>query len=218
VNHIIEIEGVTADQMATAGRYLERNGVKGYDGHSGSVRGDCFAADYEYDPASGKLVVTASELPHAFRQAPPEAVVPGFRTLAQAVLLGRPNKYGVYDYVYPTITNNSGSLLTYSSSNPTNGTIEITNTKIANGQSLQAFEADSSKLSGTGVGGTCAYTFADGQTTLQITYFLNTIWTHTFTPGLQGGNAARYTATATNTDPTLDGYTYLNPTITVTKS
>ncbi len=218
MNHIIEIEGVTADQMATAGRYLERSGVKGYHGHSGSVRGDCFAADYEFDPASGRLVVTASELPHAFRQAPPEAVVPAFSTLAKAVLLGRPSKYGVYDYVYPTITNNSGSLLTYSSSNASNGTISITNNKIATGQSLEAFEADSSKLSGTGVGGTCAYTFADGQTTLQISYFLNTIYTHTFTAGLQGGNAARYTVALSNTDPVLDGYTYLNPTITVTKS
>jgi hypothetical protein len=218
MSDIVKIEGVTADQMAAAEKYLARSGVEGFDGHSGSVRGECFAADYDFDPSTGVLTVTPSELPHAFRQAPEATVAPAFRSLVQAVLVGLPNKYGVYDYVIPTITNNSGGILTYSSSNATNGTIEITNTKIASGSSVQAFEADSSKLSGTGVGGTCVYTLADGQTTLQIAYFLNTIYTHTFTAGLQGGNAARYSTSLSGTDPSLSGYTYLTPTVTLSKA
>ena len=213
----ITLDGVTPEQMENAGKYLELNRVTGFSGNSGALVGDCFKAEYSYDPASGILVVTPSELPHAFRKAPAAAVAPAFTGLVRNALLGRPSKYGVYDYVYPTITNQSGGTLTYSTSDATNGTISITNSKIANGSSLEAFEADSSKLSGTGVGGSCIYTLADGQTTLSITYFLNTIYTHTFTVGLQGGNAARYTATATGTDPTLDGYTYLNPTVTLAK-
>jgi hypothetical protein len=213
----IKIEDVTADQLAVAGEYLARSGVQGFSGHAGSVRGDCFAADYAFDPSTGVLTVTPSELPHAFRQAPEGAAAPAFRSLVQAVLVGLPSKYGVYDYVLPTITNNSGGVLTYTTSNPTNGTIEITNSKIGNGSSLQAFEADSTKLSGTGVGGTCVYTLPDN-TTLQLTYFLNTIWTWTFTAGLQGPGSAKYTTAVTGNSPSLDGYTYLTPTVTLTKS
>jgi hypothetical protein len=218
MTEMIKIDGVTAEQMEAAGKYLARSGVEGFNGHSGSVRGECFAAEYEFDPSTGVLTVHPSELPHAFRKAPEAAVAPAFSRLVQSVLVGLPNKYGVYDYVLPTITNNSGGVLTYSSSNASNGTIQITNNRIAAGSSVQAFEADSTKLSGTGVGGTCVYQLADGQTTLQIAYFLNTIYTHTFTAGLQGGNAARYTTTLSNTDPKLDGYTYLTPTVTLAKA
>ncbi|CAG9257795.1 hypothetical protein [Paraburkholderia unamae] len=213
----IKLEGVTPEQMAHVARYLERSGVKGFSGNAGALAGDCFKADYRYEPESGILVITPSELPHAFRKAPAGVAAPAFAGLVRNVLTGRPSKYGVYDYVYPTIDNQSGGTLTYSTSDPSNGTIEIKKNKIESGSSVEAFEADSTKLSGTGVGGTCTYTLADGQTTLVITYFLNTKFTHTFTVGLSGGNAARYTATATNTDPSVDGYTYLNPTVTLAK-
>jgi hypothetical protein len=212
----IKLEGVTQEQMKNAATYLERSGVRGFEGNAGSLAGDCFKAEYSFDPAS-VLVITPSELPHAFRKAPAAAVAPAFAGLVRNVLTGRPSKYGVYDYVYPTIDNQSGGTLTYSSSDASNGTIEIKNSKINNAASLEAFEADSTKLSGTGVGGKCTYTLADGQTTLEITYFLNTKFTHTFTVGLNGANAPRYSATATNTEPSVDGYTYLNPTVTLTK-
>ncbi|MEO6500434.1 MAG: hypothetical protein ABIQ09_00810 [Jatrophihabitantaceae bacterium] len=208
---------MTAEQMAAAGEYLARSGVEGFAGHSGAVRGDCFAAEYAFDPSTGVLTVNPSELPHAFRTAPQATVAPAFGALIKAALQGLPGKYGVYDYVIPTIVNNSGGILTYSTSNATNGTIDITTSKIATGVTAQAFEADSSKLSGTGVGGTCVYTLSDGQTTLNIDYFLNTMYTHTFNAGLLGGNAGKYTATKSNTDPTVDGYTYLTPTVTLTK-
>ena len=43
MSHVIQIDGVTAEQLAVAGEYLARSGVEGFGGHSGSVRGDCFA-------------------------------------------------------------------------------------------------------------------------------------------------------------------------------
>lgn len=219
----IEIKDITPAQMEKLARFLAGSDVTGYSGDKGAVKGNCFAAEYNYDPATGVLVVRASELPEAFRKAPAAAVAPAFerlvRSIAHAGLMDSryPNKYGVYDYVVPNIDNESGGTITYSNSNPTNGTISISNTKIDTGQTQEAFEADSAKLSGTGVGGTCEYTLADGQTVLTITYFLNTIYTHTFTAGLSGFNAARYSTSLANTDPTLSGYTYLTPTITLSK-
>ncbi len=218
MNESIEIAGVTAKHMEIIGTFLTRSGVVGFSGDEGSVTGDCFAAEYRYDAASGVLVVRPSRLPEAFEKAPAAAVAPAFQTLVRSIMVGRkPNNYGVYDYVIPNIDNESGGMITYSSSSPTNGTISISNNKIPTGGPQEAFEADSTKLSGTGVGGTCNYTLADGQTVLAITYFLNTIYTHTFTAGLQGGNAARYQTATASTDPVLDGYTYLTPTITLTK-
>jgi hypothetical protein len=216
----IEIADVTPERMEKIGRFLKRSGVTGFSGDQGTVKGDCFAAEYRYDPAARLLVVQVSRLPEAFQKAPEAAVIPAFQGLVRHVMVGRkPNNYGVYDYVIPNIDNQSGGTITYSSSDPTNGTISISNSKITSGSgSQEAFEADSSKLSGTGVGGTCNYTLADGQTVLAITYFLNTIYTHTFTVGLQGANAARYQVSTTDTNPSLDGYTYLTPTTTLAKA
>src|SRR3978361_831976 len=81
MTEMIKIDGVTAEQMEAAGKYLARSGVEGFNGHSGSVRGECFAAEYEFDPSTGVLTVHPSELPHAFRKAPEAAVAPAFSRL-----------------------------------------------------------------------------------------------------------------------------------------
>jgi hypothetical protein len=226
VKESIEITDVGAPDIERIASFLERNGISGFSGNEGTVKGECFTAEYRYDPAAKLLVVQSSEPPEAIRKAPPAIAALTFKRLIQSVMTGRmmttntnkPNRYGIYDYVIPDITNNSGGTITYSGSNPTNGTISISNNKIDTGNTKEAFEADSSKLSGTGVGGTCDYTLADGQTVLTITYFLNTIYTHTFTAGLSGFNAPRYSTSLSGTDPTLDGYTYLNPTITLSRA
>jgi hypothetical protein len=217
----IQFDGVTSAHMARVAEYLARNGVEGFGNHVGSVKGECFGADYEFDTATGVLSVTPTELPTALHNAPEDAALPAFRTLVQSVLQGsdvnplRPDKYGVYDYVVPTIDNNSGGEMTFSTSSPTAGTIEMGQAKLSNGASYRAFEADSSKLSALGVGGTVTYMLPDGQTMLDITYFLNTIFTHTFTVGLRGQNADRFACPYYDVKPVLEGYTYLTPTVKV---
>ncbi|HYI59480.1 MAG TPA: hypothetical protein VEX66_15025 [Microlunatus sp.] len=214
----IRLDDVSTDQMATAEKFLTRNGIQGFNGDTGSLQGECFKAEYRYDRDASTLTVIPAELPEAFRTLPGDAVSPAFRALATSILSRRLGDYGVYDYVTPTIDNQSKGVLDFSTTDPTNGTIAITTNRYEVGTKAEAFQAKSTKLSGVGVGGTCTYTLAGAQTTLVITYFLNTIFTHTFTVGLQGINASRYATTTTGTDPYSSGYTYLQPTITITKN
>jgi hypothetical protein len=218
-----EVQGVTAEEFEHA-REVFAGSISGIEGDAGTATGEATKLDYEYDRASGLVRMTVHAFPtnleklpnHIASRALRQVLARAFTTAAvEAGDARKPNHYGVYDYVIPTLTNNTRNDLQFSSQALTNGTLYSYTGTIASGANGELFEADSSKLSGTGVGGEVIYQLSDG-TPLKIDFFLNTIWTHTFTAGFSGGNAGRYkTPDVGNTDPSLDGYTYLNPTITI---
>jgi hypothetical protein len=220
VSEVIQIPNISSAEMKKIARYIAMADLTGFEGHEGVITGDCVQIRFRHHASAKTLELQAVALPADLRGLPAPMAHAALKQLVHRVLaLGddHPSRYGVYNYVIPTINNTSGGVLTFSSSNLSHGTIRDVAQSIANGASgTEMFEADSAKLSGVGTGGTVVYTLADGVTTLNIDWFLNTIYTSSFNPGLAGGNAARYSVSASNTDPVVSGYTYMNPVITLT--
>lgn len=221
-----EIHGVSQEELESARRFLG-GGLTGIDEDSGTAVGASTRIDYDYDRTSGLLRLTVSAYPANLVDIPPHIASRALKRVlhraftapdAASVGASKPGRYGVYDYVIPTLTNNTRFDLNFSTQTMGNGTLYSYTGTVKSGASGELFEADSTKLSGTGVGGTVVYLLSDG-TPLAIEFFLNTIWTHTFTAGFTGPNAGRYPApVVADVTPSLDGYTYLNPTITIANS
>lgn len=227
-------ENVTPENFDRLKAYLQKNDCSGLDGNEGTAIGHCLKLGYRFEPAEATLDLSAESLPENLRQLPSDMRVrAGSKLLSTVMGLGgparsialdstssypnQPSRYGVYDYVIPYVTNQSGHPFTFKDQSLTNGTLYSYEPAIAVDASVfQIFEADSAKLSGVGVGGTVEYVWADNTTVMTISFFLNTVFTHTFTVGFST-NALKVTS-LTNTDPNLDGYTYLDPKITVARS
>jgi hypothetical protein len=222
-----EVLGVTEEEVFHA-RETFASGISGIEADSGSAEGESTKLDYEWDHGANVVRITVHSFPSDLQDLPPETaskallgvLARGFEVPAGAAAgvadKVKPNRYGVYNYVVPLLTNNTRLDLNFSSQTMGNGTLYSFSSSVAAGASTSnLFEADSTKLSGTGVGGTVYYQLTDG-TPLRIDFFLNTIWTHSLTAAFTGANAGKYKAVeVTDTDPSLDGYTYLNPTITI---
>lgn len=223
MSELVRISDVTPEQLAATSAYLDSRGVTGLDGPSGTLSGPGIDGTYSLD-AQGVLTVELENHPAGFANIAEEQRPERFEALVRAVLadpgtLGkRPNHPGVYNYVLPTIDNQSGSILTYSSSNLPHGTISITTQRYEVGDKAQAFEADSTGGSGLGVEGSAVYTVGSGAPLLTLTFWLNGNAEHSFTAGLTGGNAYLYSVSYTGTDPHVDSYTYLEPTVTITRA
>jgi len=227
----IQFENLTIENFDRLKAYLRHNNCTGLDGNEGSAIGHCLNLGYRFDPVTGKLDLSAERLPENLQALPPELrVKAGSRLLANAMGVGRPalqmtlattttypnkpNRYGVYDYVTAWVTNSTGHPFTFKDQNLDHGTMFFYASTIdPNASVAQMFEADSTKLSGLGVGGSVDYIWADNATVMTISFFLNTIYTHTFTVGF---STTALSSTVSDTDPSLDGYTYLNPKITIT--
>jgi len=226
-----QFENLTPGNFDKLKAYLRHNNCTGLEGNEGSAIGHCLDLAYRFDPATGTLDLSAQRLPENLQALPPELrVKAGSRLLANAMGVGRParpmalaatatypnkpNRYGVYDYVTAWVTNSTGHAFTFKDQSLDHGTMfSYAGTIDANASVAQIFEADSAKLSGVGVGGSVDYVWADNTTVMTISFFLNTIYTHTFTVGF---STTALTSSVTDTDPSLDGYTYLNPQITIT--
>lgn len=223
-------DNVTAQNFDRLKAYLRSNACTGLDGNEGTAIGHCLHLGYRFDPAAGTLHLSAQSLPKNLQSLPSNLRINAARRLlANAMGLGKPalgapmaaagdypshpSRYGVYDYVIPYVTNQTSHAFTFKSQTMNEGTLFSNQGSIpSNASELQIFEADSSKLSGTGVGGSVEYVWADNTTVMTISFFLNTVFTHTFTVGF---STNMLTADVTNTDPDLSGYTYLDPKITV---
>ena len=224
------LTNVSQQQFDRLRAYLVHNGCSGVEGNSGTAVAECLTLGYRFDPTTGTLELQAERLPKNLQTLPDNLRVPAAlrlmsnvmghgaapRAMALAAASSYPNHpstYGVYDYVIPFITNNTGHIFSFKDQTMAQGTLaSYTSTVAANNTQVQLFEADSSKLSGTGVGGTVNYVWQDNTTIMTINFFLNTEFTHSFSVGF---STTSLTATVTSTDPTLAGYTYLDPQITV---
>lgn len=211
--------------------YLAQNDVTGYEANQGILIGKCLQGSYLYDPSRQSLALEPESLPKNLMLLDEEirsaallsllnnilGIGPGSNIPGNKGLQGKrhPGHYGVYDYVIPTIKNNSSGGFGFASQDMSNGTLYSYTQFVKSGDTVELFEADSTKLSGLGVGGTIVYLWGDNQTALNIKFFLNTIFTSTFTVGTTGPLANRLSVTITDNSPDLDGYTYLNPVITV---
>ncbi len=79
-----------------------------------------------------------------------------------------------------------------------------------------AIEGDSTKGSALGAAADVVYTFADGITTMTITYALYSAQSTSYNVGLAGGNAPAFKAVSTTAGGFLSGYTYMTPITTIT--
>lgn len=220
----ISLEQVTPEMLAAGTGFVADRGLTGGDGPTGTVSGAHVDLAYEYDEASGRLELDVEKFPRPFEDLLPEDRVERFTALVRAAmegpsnLLGRPNEPGVYNYVLPTIENKCEEILTYGSANMEHGSITITTSRYDVGKTAQAFDARSLGGSIVGVGGRVVYVVGSGSPSMNIDFFLNGVGEHSFTVGLTGGNAYLYKVTVTNTDPTLDSYTYLEPNIKIERA
>jgi len=213
----LQIKDVSPEQMERVRAFLRRDHLKGFDGNEGTVRGDCIDVAFRYDPESRLLVVEPERLPEHLENGKPDEPFADLRTMLH-VALNSPfaDSCGVYDYVRPKIDNQSGGVLTYSSSESQHGNIDILQQRIDSGQNVQCAECDSRKGSIVGAEGEIVYTFADGITQLTLAYGLFSSSDYYFTSGLSGGNAARYTCVGSK-KAWMDGYTYMDCSATIKK-
>ena len=225
---------VSGENLAMLKTFLQQNGCEGFDENSGTVQGRCLGFDFKYEPSSHTLELVPKSLPKNLASLPEDighaaaytmlsnvmglegANRPMTEMLTASTYPSPPSRYGVYDYVIPFITNTTGEAFHFSSQTMAHGTIfSNVETVAANALVIELFEADSAKLSGYGVGGRIVYQWADNATDVNIDFFLNTIFTHTFTVGFSGPNAANMVGVITENSPVLSGYTYLDPKITI---
>lgn len=221
IEQSIQIANITPEQMSNAAKFTAGNGICGLGGNAGIITADQVEVRYDYSPDTGIVTLQPTRLSAQLGSLPAAtamAVLKQYLLASLNALDNWPSHAGVYNYVVPTIVNSSGNKLSFSSSNINPGTVINVAQTIDINKTVPAFEADSIVLAWDGTGGTMVYSFPDGVTTLNINWYLNTVVTHTFTAGVSGGNATRYNVVTTNTEPVLAGYTYLMPTITITKS
>ena len=227
---------ISETQRANFKNYLEQNNANGFEGNCGIVKGDCLEFEFDFNPKTEVLEINPKIYPENLAKLSPEIrnkaairlvsnIMGGSAALNPMVLAStngypsHPSKYGVYDYVIPYIVNNSGLDFTFSSQSMDHGNVSSNLSNVPNTsstESVKLFEADSSKLSGVGVGCTVTYQWGDGQTLITIQFFLNTMFTHSFTVGAKGPAASKLKIVITKNAPVVSGYTYLDPVITIT--
>jgi len=238
IKGILNFKNVSETQMGNLKTYLTHNNATGFEGNSGTVKvkGNCLEFGFDFNPESKILEIDPKTYPENLAKLSPEIrnkvasrlisnVMGGSGAINPLVLASsngypsHPSKYGVYDYVIPYIVNNSGLDFTFSAQSMDHGSISSNLSTVPNTastESVELFEADSTKLSGVGVGGTVTYQWGDGQTVISIQFFLNTMFTHSFTVGATGPAASKLTIVVTKNSPVVSGYTYLDPVITIT--
>lgn len=222
----IQFDGVSAEDFDRAQAFLERSGFARSDAHRGKAHSDCTELTYDFDPEAQTLEVDVEELPDDLKRLRAPNAERQFRTLTE-VALGRNqsadsdlvgDSCGIYNYVRPKVNNESGGVLTYSTSSTSHGQVKKAANTIENGEETQAFEATSGKGSGLGVEGDVTFLLADGTTKLIMHFWLNGVGMHSFTAGTEGQNAPLYRVTVEDTSPHLDGYTYLKPKVAIKKA
>jgi hypothetical protein len=227
---------VTPDNFSRLKTYLQQNGCSGLDGNEGRAVANCLKLGYKYDPEAGILALEAEALPENLQALPDHIrVAAGHRLLANVMGLNRPGTmilptftsnppypyrpslYGVYNYVNPYVMNWSCHPFTFKSQSLTNGTLSYYLPVIPYNlnEAFRLFSAQSVKLSGTGVGGSVDYIWRDNATIMTISFFLNTVFTSTFTIGFSTNTLV---FNAENTDAVSDGYTYLDPIFSISKA
>lgn len=236
IKSVLNFNDVSETQLERLKTYLKQNNVNGFEGNTGTVKGNCLEFGFHFNPESKILEIDPKTYPENLEKLSPEIRNKAAFKLVSNIMGGssarnplvlassngypsHPSKYGVYDYVIPYIVNNSGLDFTFSTQNMAHGNISSNLSTVSNTASTDAvelFEADSSKLSGFGVGGTVTYQWGDAQTVILIQFFLNTIFTHSFTVGVKGPAASKLKIVVTKDSPIVSGYTYLNPVITIT--
>jgi hypothetical protein len=217
----IEIADITPEQEKNLRGFLGNDPLEGFETDKGTVRGDCVEVDYQFDPSSRLLTVTPKRLPEHLQDkddAEPGGALREMLEIARNTQLGRPGSCGIYDYVLITLDNQSGQTLTYSSQVITSGTVTVQAQTVPTGQSLLAIQGQSRKGSIVGSVATVVFTFADGVTTLTIDYALYSAADASYNAGLSGANSARFKVASATTGGFTDGYTYMEPTTTITKA
>ncbi|NIP26799.1 MAG: hypothetical protein GWO38_24005, partial [Phycisphaerae bacterium] len=192
-------------------------GMSGHEEDSGTAKGLCCKVKYEYDSKKNLLLLEPVEMADHLTHEKLE------RTIRFAMAAEQncgpstrwPKQLGVYNYVEPFINNQSGGVLTFSGDDISNGTLVVTNNKIPDGTTLQAFDARSSVASGIGCKGKVTFILADGNTNLILSYMLDGIGIHSFNAGISGLNAAHYSASITCNQAIQAGYTYMWPVVTL---
>jgi hypothetical protein len=198
----------------------------------GLVENECFAAKYVYD-AETKLLrlepyrVVPGLKPRRLRRTIQQMIAPPLESVASDLGWSyhkpTPHVCAVYNWAIGYFVNNSGGVLTYSGSDTQEGNLSVDVTKINNGDNPDThadgyWTNQGTKDSGTGAGGSISYQLADGQTTLTVTYFVNTLSTTSCTAALSGQNAARYTASCDKQTEFYYAAAYLYPYVTITKN
>ena len=215
----IEIKQVSDEKMKRLRDFLTKANMSGHEEDSGTAKGICCKVKYQYDSKKNLLLLKPIEMADHLSHEKLERTVRFAMAAEQACgpATQWPKQVGVYNYVEPFINNQSGGVLTYSSDNISNGTVNVKNSKIPDSASLQAFDARSSVASGIGCQGQVTFILTDGSTYLNISYLLDGIGIHSFNAGLSGSNAAHYRASITCDQAILAGYTYMWPVVTLTQ-
>ncbi len=224
----LHFSDITPEKLSMIRDYLKRNGASGADGNSGTASNECFSAQYDWNPASGLLKVTPLKLvpsltPQRLTQLFQAIIAPAPTTLllgAATIYNPHPSICAVYNWGIGFFTNNTDSVLTYSANATDHGLF----TSFVNRISAGAKPADhtdgfwqnqSPKDSVQGSSGSVTYTFADGSTTLTISYSVNTLSATSASVGLAGQNAARYSASVDKQTSFYGAAAYLYPYVTV---
>jgi len=229
-------KNVSETQLSNFKSYLEQNNAVGFEGNNGMVKAKCLEFGFNFDPKNKSLEINPIIYPENLSDLSPELRYNAATRLISNIMGGQdaihpmilastngypshPGEYGVYDYVIPYIVNNSGMNFTFATQNMNHGNITSNLSTAPNTTStepVELFRAESTKLSGVGVGGTVTYQWGDGQTVITIQFFLNTKFTHSFTVGKTGPAASKLNIVVGSDSPVVSGYTYLDPIITIT--
>lgn len=214
----LEIRNVTAERAERLRAFLGRDGLQGFEGDVGTVRGDCIEVGYRYDPTTGLLMVEPVRLPAHLQDeegAEPLTALRGMLETALDTDVDSLRKCAVWDTVTVNIVNRSGQSLTFSSTEGGHGSISIEKNRIEDGETVRAFGAESGKDSVWGVEGTVFYVLADSETTMNI-HFSLTLEESTYNTGLEKGNASRFLTENEHTSPSTNGaFRHLEPTTTI---
>jgi hypothetical protein len=185
--------------------------VSGIDAGEGTAKRDDAEVRFTYDAGKSELELNVVTLP-------PYLTADGLRSTIEAAMDGadvdKPKDAGFYQWVIPTIDNQTDQDLTLSSSSLKKGMIKSPAQRIAAGISAEAFRACNEPALLAGAEGEVTFVLDDG-TTLELTYWLKSEADYTFVPGLGGGQQRRHKLDVKDATPTTDCYTYLLPTLTL---
>lgn len=223
-NQVFTIEGVSEGSVGRAREVISHMGMKGAAEESGIAAGRGGRVGYRYDRAAGTVTCEVLEVPEDLRHLSDDLAVRTVREIVQGALRpgvgaeggeGRLSKAGVYCYVIPTLTNQTGLDLSYATSDFSHGSLYTYTGTVAPGETASLFEAHSGNASGLGVTGSVTYQLTDG-TPLTFTFDLLSKCDYSFAAGFTGQNAGRYrTPEISDNEASLDGYTYLEPVVVI---
>lgn len=228
----ITIPRVTPQQFALLREYFKENDGSGCEGESGLAENPCFASKYKYDSSSEILTLEPVRLmpnlkPARLKKLIEQILNPPPQELAVAagetIYKPTPHSCATYNRVIGFITNNSGGPLTYKTNSTSHGDFHSKVNKIPEGNTPVkqkddgVFQNQGTKDSTLGCFGSVTYQLADGLTTLEISYGVNTLSTTSANAGLGAQNAARYEATCDKETHFYYACAYLYPYVTISK-